>query len=121
MSKALTREEWASRAPDLGRTLVELPQYDAHVYVRKVTAKEFEDWQDDAVAQEKKNPAERQSVRALFVALCVCDENGKKFFNNATDIAVLGDRENETLEYLWTECRRVNGMDKKFREDAEKN
>lgn len=121
MSKALTREDWVSNPPNLGRERVEVPQLGGHLFCRKVTAKEFEDWQDDLLDQEKKPPAERQSPRALFVVLCACDGDGRKFFDQPTDVAVLGDRENDVLEYLWTEFRRINGLDRKSREDAEKN
>lgn len=118
-SKAVTRDAIFAKPPEFKRERIEVPQWGGFVYIKQVSAKDFEGWQEWAMKQENaKNPL---SARVKFITDCVCDENGKDLFTEPVDVNVLTEHPNDVIDLLWNECRRVNGLDAKSREDAEKN
>lgn len=118
--KALTRADIFSKPPEFARERVEVPQWGGHVYVKQITARAIETWQDWLVEQEKSDGL-KHSFRVKLIMLCVCDEEGRLIFTDAADLAVLTDRENSVVELLWQACRSVNRMDKEATEKAAKN
>lgn len=115
--KALTRDA-ILKPVQFRRERVDVPEWGGHVYVRQISAKDFESWQDWIVKQENaKNP---QSHRAAFIVDCVCDENGKPIFTEPSDLAVLGEHQNAVIDLLYEACKRVNLVDKTALEGAEK-
>jgi len=57
-------------------TLVEVPEWGGHVYVRSITAAE-------ASALEPGASRDESSRLALIVARCACDENGERIWKDA--------------------------------------
>lgn len=118
--KALTRDQIFSKPPEFAREKVEVPQWGGHVYVKQISARDIESWQD-WLGEQDDTKGVKHSFRVKLILLCVCDEDGRLIFTDAADLAVLTDRENSVVELLWLACRRVNRMDKEATEKAAKN
>lgn len=118
--KSLTRDQIFSKAPEFARERVEVPQWGGHVYVKQITARAIESWQD-WLGDQDDTKAVKHSFRVKLILLCVCDEDGRLIFTNEADLAVLSDVQNAVVELLWLACRRVNRMDKEATEKAAKN
>ncbi len=118
-SEPLTRDKIFAKPPEFRRERVEVPQWGGHVYVQQISAKDFEAWQDWIAKQE--NAKCPQSHRAALIVDCVCDEHGKPIFTERSDLNVLGEHQNTTIDLLYEACKRVNLADKTSLGDAEKN
>lgn len=123
--KALTRGE-IFKPVQFRRERVNVPQWGGHVYVRQISAKDFEEWQDWIAKQETAKAQGKaynpQSHRAALIVQCVCDENGRPIFEaEQADIAALGGHLNGTIDLLYEACKRLNLVEATALEDAEKN
>jgi len=110
----LSRESILSRAPELPREEVPVPEWGGSVFVRTLTASERDrletDWERTA----------RVHFRARLVRFTVCDDAGKDLFRDV-DIAVLGAHSTAAISRLTDVAFRLNKFTKTDVEELEKN
>lgn len=116
--EALTRDA-IFKPREFRRERIAVPGWGGAVYIKQLTAERVEWWQDEVAKQETAKVP--KSFRCLFIVECVCTAEGKRLFTEGTDVARLAEEPNSVIEFLWKECKRVNGMGEKAVEDAEKN
>jgi hypothetical protein len=110
----LSRETILSRAPELPRELVPVPEWGGDVWVRTISASE----RDQLEMQWEKT--KRVHFRARLVWYCACDEKGADLFQE-TDIPVLGAHSTAAITRICDVGFRLNGFTKTEIEELEKN
>lgn len=98
---------------------VEMPEWGVTVYVRTLSAAEYESYMQQIV--EKKVGF---AARELLIFLTVCDESGKLVFNKESDLEIIGQKNDKAIQRLYEECQRVNKLSKPVQElleEAKKN
>lgn len=91
------------------------------VYIRKMSAAEVENFQFSRIDKKTMEPNRDkiQGMRAELVALCLCEADGQKLFDDAKEAGEQLD--NQFIEDCYKVCAKVNAMDKRAIEEAEKN
>jgi hypothetical protein len=100
---------------------VEVPEWGLTVYVRTLTGTDLDDFEGEnyeiVKGQVKVN---KRNVRARLLARALCTEEGVPLFT-AKDVDALGAKSGMALSRLTAVARRINGLDDKAVEAAEKN
>lgn len=105
----LTRENILA-ADDLGRELVNVPEWGGDVYVRGLTGKERDQFEASMIDQRgKSQTVNLQNIRAKLAGLSICDENGKRIFTDA-DLAALAGKSALALNRVFEVARRLSGL-----------
>jgi hypothetical protein len=128
---ALTKEQILS-ADDLPRVRVDVPEWapsdtdpkESFVFVRTFSGTDRE-WYDNwlianTLDDGKLDPNKVTNLAAMLCSLTICDEKGKRLFNEA-DIEALGAKNGAALERCYDTAKLRNGLSKKAIEAAEKN
>ena len=98
---------------------VEVTELGDHCFLRVMSAKNRDAYDASVFDGETRNVG---NLSARLVARCLCDEDGKLIFDNrGLGEKTLGDAPTNVVEFLYHECRRVNGMGQKAVEEAAKN
>jgi len=106
-------------ANDLPYEDVEVPEWGGAVRIKTITAAERDAWESTWTTGE--GDERRQNLdnwRARLVALCLVNDKGERLF---ADAAELGRKSNAVIRRLYDVARRVNGMNEKSLDSAEKN
>lgn len=91
------------------------------LFVKKMTGKERDRYEKSRWKQVKdKFVLELDNTRAKLVTVTLCDENGKRVFNDI-DVDRVGELDHEELDRAYEAAIKLNGLDKAAIEDAEKN
>ncbi len=85
----------------------EWPDADGSVFVRTLSAKARDQWEADIVKDPKKR--DLSNLRAKFVVLCACDEDGHLAFA-PNDVEWLGDESAAVIDRLWDAGRKLSGI-----------
>jgi len=105
----LTRETILA-ADDLGRELVNVPEWGGDVYVRGLTGKERDAFEAGMIDQRgKSQTVNLQNIRAKLAGLSICDESGKRIFTDA-DLAALAGKSAVALNRVFEVARRLSGL-----------
>lgn len=105
----LTRETILA-ADDLGRELVNVPEWGGDVYVRGLTGKERDQFEASMIDQRgKSQTVNLQNIRAKLAGLSICDETGKRIFTDA-DLAALAGKSALALNRVFEVSRRLSGL-----------
>lgn len=113
------------RAQDIGRELVEVPEWGGSVYVRGFTASEKAEFEMrgmeivDVTTGMLKDPRQMTGLRAWIVARTVVDSDGKRLFAD-DDIESIGEKNAAIIERLQDVAIRLSGMGRDV-EELEKN
>ena len=83
----------------------EWPDLDGELYVRRISARQHEDWINGMPEKEE----DRVDTRANFAVFCVCDAEGKLVFT-PEDSAMLGGKCAKVVDRLFTAARDFNGL-----------
>lgn len=100
---------------------VDVAEWGGTVYVRTLTAKEFDDFQNSnwvEVGKERKFCA--KNYRARFVCMVASDESGKRIFTDL-DADEVGALSGPAVDKVYEAGQKLNGLDSKSSEQAEKN
>lgn len=93
---------------------VEIPEWGGEsVHIREITATERDLYEGRAL--EKKGLAKYQDLRAGFLVLTLCDDQGRRLFEDS-DLAEVGKLPAGVADRLWGHAMRLNRM---FKEDVE--
>jgi len=101
--------EWAGGDPE------------AYVMVKGMTAGERDYWELSLLTSPQ-TPEERDltDYRAKLCVMCMCDDEGKRLFNDA-DVKVLSGKSGRALERVFQKARSLSGLGMKEIEELEKN
>lgn len=114
------------QAQDFSLVPMDVPEWGGRIYLRKWTGK------DRALFFSKSIRPEGDSAgidwdtlfdnMVLAVALSVCDEGGSRIFNTSeADMSLLGSKNGDVIQRIYTEALKINGMGQDAVEDAAKN
>ncbi len=109
------------KADDLPPRLVKVPEWGGEVYVATLRADERDAMESRLV--ELKETRGLVGVRAMMVAFCICDANGKRLFANDLDNAAekIGKRAAPGVQRLFNVISEMNAVTKEDIEELEKN
>jgi hypothetical protein len=103
-------------------TAVEVAEWDATVYVRKMSGSARADWQAESyrLSDGMKNPeGMAQNAVARLLVRVLCDEGGKPLFTTA-QADELGQQDYDVLERLYDIAAPLNGLGNEAQDAAEK-
>lgn len=103
----LSRDEILG-ANDLATELVEVPEWGGSVRARTLTGAERDAF-EMAVYTMRQKAGAAVNIRALLVALCVVDDEGKRLFSER-DAAQLGAKSARALDRVFSAAQRLNGL-----------
>lgn len=91
------------------------------LYVKKMTGRERDKFETSRYRHAgDKFILDLDNTRAKLVTLTLCDENGKRIFNDI-DVDRVGDLDADELDRAYEASVKLNGLDKSAVEDAVKN
>lgn len=101
----LNREQFFNQAANFSQkpTYLDLPELGDGVYIKAMTAKERE------IYEEKVQDVKEHEVRATVAVLCVCDENGNLVFDDS-DVSRLNDLPSKILMKIFAKFNELNGV-----------
>jgi hypothetical protein len=91
---------------------VKVPEWKGEVRIRSLTARERDQFEISMMDDPKRGKDVRlqlENMRAKFVSLIVCDEDGKVLFTEA-DVEALGDKNGKALSRLFDAGQKLSGM-----------
>ncbi len=108
-------------ADDLPRESVVVPEWGgAALFVRTLTGTERDAFETRLAVARQKPGAAPADFRAALLVLALCDEAGKRLFDDA-DVRALGKKSSKVLDRLVGIAMRLSGIGKKAQEEAEGN
>lgn len=100
---------------------VEVPEWRGHVYVRTLSGAERDAFESATVrVRSGKTEAMLDNLRGRLVALCTCDENGRRLFVD-DDAAEIGRLNGVAVDRVFQAAQRLNGMSSGAVEEARGN
>lgn len=93
---------------------VEVKEWGGEIFIRSMSAADRESLAQSISGEGNKN------TMARAVALCVCDEQGKRLFTN-NDASALGDKSASAMDRVFKAIVKLNGMGEEAGETARKN
>jgi hypothetical protein len=111
----LTRDAIIS-CDDIAKEPVQVPEWKGHVYVRLMNGAERGAF--EAAVEAKK--VDVTTVRGLLVALCTCDADGNRIFEDA-DADALNRKSAAALDRIFPVAVRLNKLSVTAAETLEKN
>jgi hypothetical protein len=87
-----------------------VPEWDAWVKVKVMTAAERDHFEASSVQREgKKISMNLQGIRARLCILCLVDEDGNRMFTDEDEYA-LGTKAGPAVDRIFTVAQRINGL-----------
>lgn len=106
-------------ANDLVSEIVPVPEWGGDVRVRTLTGAERDAF-EMAVFTMRQKAGTAINIRALLVALCVVDDEGKRLFSER-DAVQLGAKSAKALDRVFSVAQRLNGLTTADVEELGKN
>ena len=113
----LTRDQ-ILKAKDLTKEKVEVPEWGGFVYVRVMTGRERDSFEQGLLLGKGK--VNLENVRARLCALTVVDETGARLFKDK-DVTELGNKSAAALDRVYEVAQRLNRISGEDVEELEKN
>lgn len=118
---ALLSKDEILGARDLQTEDVEVPEWGGVVRVRSLTGSERDRYEQEiARSRNGQEDAPVENVRALLVAMCAIDENGKRLFS-LSEVRALGGKNALPLNRVFAVGRRLSGLSLEDVEELEGN
>lgn len=92
---------------------IAVPEWGGEVNIRTITAAERDKF-------ELQCSESFVNVRARLCSLAICDESGKRLFDD-TDVAALGEKDAAPINRIFEAARKLNGFTDEDIEELEKN
>lgn len=87
-----------------------VPEWDAWVKIKMMTASERDHFEASAVQRDgKRTTINMQGIRARLCILCLVDEHGARMFSDEDEYA-LGAKSSAALDRIFTAAQRLNGL-----------
>lgn len=103
---ALTRDQILG-AQDLRREEVQVTEWGGSVFVRGLTGKERDAYEESLM--QGRGKIDYRNARAKLLVLCLVDENGERIFQ-ADDADLLGEKAGAVLDRLFSVATRLSGL-----------
>lgn len=104
-------------AKDYELTTVNVPEWGGDVLLRPLTSDAKDQYELAMLGVSESNTGR---IRALLVALCLVDAQGKRIVSD-DEIEALGDKSGKVLDRLYQEARKINGLNGDEIDEAKKN
>lgn len=106
---------------DIQTEELHIPEWDTFVYVRGLTGKE-RDIYEDSLHQRRGRDVQinLRNARAKLVVLCTVDEHGKRIFEEK-DVARLGEKNARALDRIFSKARELSGLSDDDMDELTKN
>lgn len=101
-------------ANDIVREPVDVPEWGGVVYVRVMSARERDRFEQRFIEDRYNN------IRAFLAVATVCDEEGRRLFEDY-EVGDLGDKSSAALDRIFLVACRINKLSKEDVEDLEGN
>jgi len=98
-------------ADDLPIEQVEVPEWNGSVYMRTLTGKQRDDFEQFAVERKTKTGIDIRGMRIKLIAMCLCDKDGKMLFAGRDDESKLIQKSGAALQRLSDVAQRLSGLD----------
>lgn len=108
---------------DLKLEKVDVPEWGGEVFVRSMTGKERDKFESSNMVKDRKSNTydlRMENLRARLVVLTVCDETGKRIFDDG-EAELIGARNASVLARLYDVGARLSGITKADIEEIAKN
>ncbi len=119
----LTKEQILA-VQDVKPVAVEVPEWGGTVYVRPMSAGERDRWEGellDRSEMRKESIAKAvEDLRAVFLAKCLCDQDGTLLFGSE-DLKALSGKSYRAVDRVYEAAQTINGLSEADVEDLEKN
>lgn len=98
------------KADDIHKELVSVPEWGGDVYVRGMTGAERDKFEAGIVQMRgTERTLNMSNIRAKMASLTICDEQGKRLFNDA-DIAKLAEKSANALQRVFQVAQKLSGI-----------
>ncbi len=109
------------KADDLPTRKVEVPEWGGIVLVRGLTGAQRDAFEMMFLNWRDKNQASLENFRATLAAWCIVDEDGKRLFNDTSDVHRLAQKSARALERVFDAARELSGLTAQDVEELTKN
>ncbi|MFO7905799.1 MAG: hypothetical protein R6U98_24285 [Pirellulaceae bacterium] len=103
---AMLTKDQILQASDLGREVVEVPEWGGDVYVSAMTAADRDAFEASLVKDGERN---MDNMRARLAAMTMVDEKGERLFTDA-EASKLGKKSAAALTRVFSVAMRMNGI-----------
>lgn len=107
MGKVLTRDDILSAQDMVIECVNDVPGWGGSVYVRGMTGTERDAF--EVSLRNSDNSLNLANIRAKMLVKVICDETGKRIFNDA-DIPALAHKSAAALDFLFKVAQRLSGL-----------
>ena len=119
--KVILTREAILNAQDAEIHELEIPEWGGSVYVRGMTGRERDRFEDSLYKQRGKDlKLNMLNARAKLVALCTVDKDGNRLFSD-DDVLALGNKNAKALERIFAFAQDLSGITEEDMEDLTKN
>ena len=108
----LTRDQILA-IDDLPIEQVKIPEWKGSVYMRTLTGKQRDEFEQTAIQRKTKKGIDIRGLKVKLVAMCLCNKDGKLLFAGRDDEAKLIEKSGSALERLSEVAQRLSGLDEK--------
>ena len=108
----LTRDQILA-IDDLPIEQVKIPEWKGSVYMRTLTGKQRDEFEQTAIQRKTKKGSDIRGLKVKLVAMCLCNKDGKLLFAGRDDEAKLIEKSGSALERLSEVAQRLSGLDEK--------
>ena len=103
---------------------VEVPEWGGCIYVRIMTGTERDEFEASSIqivgkGKHRTVSPDMRNARAKLLVRCLCDESGKRLFNDQ-DIVALGKKNSGVLDRLFERTQALNGIRDQDLDELEK-
>lgn len=118
---ARIKKEDALKAQDLGREIVNVPEWGGEIELRGLSGTERDAFEASVVDRDgDKASVKLDNLRAKLLVRCIYDEEGNRMFSDAEAVE-LGKKSGAVLARLCEVAQRLSGLTKKDVEELAKN
>jgi len=104
----ITRES-LKQQKDIKIEKVEIPEWNSFVYVKSLTGKERDSFEDSMYTGRSGEKVNLKNLRARLVVLTMCNENGKRIFSDE-DADWVGDKNAAALNRIFVKAQELSGL-----------
>jgi len=98
------------QADDIKRELVPVPEWGGDIYVKGMTGAERDKFEGSLVIMRGKDKQMNMSnIRAKLASMTICDENGKRLFNE-NDVQALSQKSAAALQRVFEVAQKLSGI-----------
>lgn len=95
---------------DLEKREVEVPRWNGSVYVRELTGRERDAFENEILTGDPNDPdVNTENLRARLLVRTLCDEDGERLFGD-DEMDELAGKSGAVLSQLFEEAQDLNGM-----------